>query len=84
MLPIKYILENRDEVIEHLKVKNIDATETIDKIIELNDKRRKTQAESDNLQAELNRISKEIGLLMKNGQKEQAELQKQRTNQLKQ
>ncbi len=84
MLPIKYILENRDEVIERLKVKNIDATETIDKIIELNDKRRKTQAESDNLQAELNRISKEIGLLVKNGQKEQAELQKQRTNQLKQ
>lgn len=83
MLQLKSILENKDSIIERLKIKNIDATTTIQHIIDLDSKRRKTQNEADNIQAELNRIAKEIGTFIKQGLKEKAEEAKEQTNALK-
>ncbi|NSW44580.1 MAG: serine--tRNA ligase [Bacteroidales bacterium] len=83
MIQLKTILEQKNEVIERLKIKNIDATETIEKIIELDSQRRKNQKDADDTQAELNRIAKEIGNYIKQGLKEKAEEAKLQTNTLK-
>jgi seryl-tRNA synthetase len=83
MLTINQIRENKDFIIERLKVKNFKADEIISRIILLDSSRRDIQAKTDALQNEMNNISKEIGSLMKNGKKEQAESAKQRTYSLK-
>lgn len=83
MLTLNLIREKRDFVVERLKVKNFDAEEIIDRIIDLDRKRREIVAQSDSLQAEMNRISKEVGALMKGGQKAEAEAAKERTYALK-
>ena len=83
MLTINLIREKKDFVIERLKVKNFDAGTIIDKILTLDLGRRETQTKSDNLQAEMNRISKEIGSLMKDGKKAEAEEAKSKTYALK-
>jgi len=56
MLQIKYIVENRKEVIERLAKRNFDYTETIDKVIELYKKRNVLQVELDNLRRERKKI----------------------------
>lgn len=73
MLTLKVITENTDEVIRRLAKKNFDAKEIIAKVIELDKVRRNSQTELDANLAELNRISKSIGQLMKEGRKEEAE-----------
>ncbi len=83
MLTLKLIQENTEFVIERLAVKNIDARKTIEKIIELDNKRKYVQNQSDNKLAQLNKVSQEIGGLIKSGQKEQAEKAKQVTVNLK-
>jgi seryl-tRNA synthetase len=83
MLTINLIREKKEFVIERLKVKNFKAEETINKIIALDTARREIQLKTDFLQSEMNRISKEIGALMKNGQKEEAEAAKEKTYALK-
>ncbi|GAB4453019.1 MAG: serine--tRNA ligase [Bacteroidales bacterium] len=83
MLQLKNLLEQKKEVIERLKIKNIDATETINKIINLDTERRKNQKEADDTQAELNKIAKEIGLYIKQGETSKAENAKAKTNELK-
>ena len=65
MLNLKFIQENKETVIERLAVKNFDARESVEKIIYLDEQRRKLQQESESKQAEMNRIAKEIGALMK-------------------
>ncbi len=79
MLTLNFIRENKDLIIERLKVKNFDAANTIDRIIELDRKRRETQQQSDNLQSEMNSLSKEIGQLFKQGRREEAGTIKKRT-----
>lgn len=83
MLTIKFIEENKDFVIERLAVKGFKGAEIIDNIIELNKKRRLLQNQNDNIQAELNKIAKEIGVLYKSGKAQEAEDAKQKTTQLK-
>lgn len=83
MLTINLIRENKDFVIERLKVKNFDATEIIGKILELDSAKRELQKNTDAMQAEMNRISKEIGSMMKEGKKDEAENAKQVTFKLK-
>ena len=73
MLTIKQITENKDEVIRRLARKNFDAKEAINQVIDINNKRKNTQSVLDANLAELNNISKSIGLLMKEGKKEDAE-----------
>ncbi len=83
MLVLKLLIENKEEIIDRLKIKNIDATTTINTIINLNEQRKKTQAETDSLQAELNKTAKEIGSLLKQGDKDKAETFKKRTEEIK-
>lgn len=72
MLEIHFIRNNRDEVIERLKIKNLDATNIVDEVILLDEKRRETQKKLDDLLADSNRIAKEIGNLFKSGKGEEA------------
>ncbi|MDH6358063.1 serine--tRNA ligase [Parabacteroides sp. PF5-9] len=73
MLTLKVITENKEEVIRRLAKKHFDAKEVIEEVIELDKVRRNSQTELDGNLAELNKISKSIGLLMKEGRKEEAE-----------
>ena len=83
MLQVPYIRNHKEEVITKLAVKNFDAKDTIDEIIALDEQRRKTQAELDNTLAESNKLSKEIGMLYKSGNVEQANDKKAETADLK-
>ena len=83
MLTLNLIREKKDFIIERLKVKNFDAAEIIERILTLDTSRREIQVKTDNLQAEMNRISKEIGTLMKDGKKEEADVARQKTFALK-
>ena len=73
MLTLKVITENREDIIKRLTKKHFDATALIDRIIEVDKTRRGTQNILDANLAELNTLSKSIGMLMKGGQKEEAE-----------
>jgi seryl-tRNA synthetase len=83
MLTIGFIRENRDLIIKKLKIKNFDAGDLIDKILSIDQSRREVQAKTDSMQAEMNRISKEIGNLMKEGHKNEADSARQKTYSLK-
>ena len=83
MLLISRIRAEKDAIIEAMKKRNFDATEIINKAITLDDARKKTQTENDNLLAEMNKLSKEIGMLYKSGEAQKAEILKQKTAQLK-
>jgi len=83
MLTLKVITENKDEVIRRLAKKHFDGKEVIEKVIELDKKRRNTQVVLDNSLSELNALSKSIGQLMKEGKKEEAEAAREKTTQLK-
>ena len=79
MLTIQFIRDNRDTVIERLKIKNFQQPELIDKIISRDNERRSLQVQTNDLQAEMNQLSKEIGLLFKKGEQEKANDAKERT-----
>lgn len=83
MLQITYIRENQEKVVKALAKRNIDAAEMIQLVIQLDEKRRSTQVELDNILAESNKLSKDIGQLMKAGNKDQAEVLKEKTAHLK-
>ena len=83
MLTLKVITENTEEVIRRLAKKHFDGRVVIDKVIELDKKRRNTQVVLDNSLSELNTLSKSIGQLMKEGKKEEAEAAREKTTQLK-
>lgn len=83
MLQTVFIRENREKVIEALGKRNIDATEMVDEVIALDEKRRSTQVELDTVLSESNKLSKDIGEMMKAGEKEKALLLKEKTGQLK-
>lgn len=85
MLQLNYIRENKDEALKRLAIKNFkDAEIIINKVIELDNNRRSKQKDGDAVKAEANAIAKQIGELMKSGQKEEAEKQKVKTTELKQ
>lgn len=83
MLQVAYIRDNKEEIIQKLKVKNFDAKDIIEEIIALDEKRRKTQAENDDTLAESNKLSKEIGMLYKSGNVDEANAKKAKTADLK-
>ncbi len=73
MLQVSYIRQNRDEVLERLAIKNFSQTQLVDEVIALDDERKKIQSDFDNTQARINSASKEIGSLMRQGKKDEAE-----------
>jgi seryl-tRNA synthetase len=83
MLSIKYILENKETVVNSLKVKNFDASDLVEKIIILDQERRSIQRKMDDDQSELNKISKQIGSLFQAGKTAEAQEAKQKTVSLK-
>lgn len=83
MLSLNFIRSNREFVLSRLEIKNFKNPELIDILIEKDEERRSLQADFDHQQAELNKISKEIGSLYKHGKKEEAEQSKKRTAVLK-
>jgi len=83
MLQLKYIRDNKEEVIERLKIKNFDATKIIDELLAADSKRRETQKQLDDTLASAKKISKEIGLFFKNGEKEKAEEARNQSTSLK-
>jgi len=83
MLQVAYIRENKEEVIQKLAIKNFDAKDIIEELIALDEKRRKTQAENDETLAESNKLSKEIGMLYKSGNIDEANAKKAETADLK-
>ena len=83
MLQTNYIRENKEEVIQKLLKKNYDAKDIIELICQKDDLRKETQSQLDDVLAQSNQLSKEIGLLFKNGQAEKAQEAKKQTADLK-
>jgi seryl-tRNA synthetase len=83
MLTINLIREKKEYIIERLKIKNFNAGDIIEKILSLDSSRREIQSKTDMLQGEMNRISKEIGILMKEGRKSEADKAREKTYTLK-
>lgn len=79
MLQVNYIRENREKVLERLGVRNFKQTELVDEIIELDNDRKQTQTSLDNLSAIANSSAKQIGELMRNGKKAEADALKLET-----
>lgn len=72
MLQVPFIRQYKDLVKERLAERNFNRIELIDEIIDLDDQRKKLQFEKDELLAKVNGISREIGILMKSGDKDAA------------
>ncbi len=85
MIDIKFLRENPDIVKENIKKKFQDEKlSLVDEVIELDKKSREAQSEADDLRAKMNKISKEIGALMGQGKKEEAEAVKKEVAEIKQ
>ena len=83
MLQLQALRTNKDQIAKALKKRNFDADFHLDKVLSLDEKRRALQTDLDNTLAEGNKLSKEIGILFKNGKAEEANQIKQKTTQLK-
>lgn len=83
MLTIKQIKEDKEAVVRKLAKKGFDAAAIIDEVLALDDKRKIAQQTLDNTLAEQNALAKEIGGLMKSGNKEEAEVKRARVAELK-
>ena len=83
MLQLTVIRENKDQVVSQLLVKNFDAKEIIEKILELDTDKRKTQNQLENLLAEQNTLAKQIGDLFRAGKKDEADDLKNRSSAIK-
>jgi len=83
MLTLKYISENKENVLAGLAKKGFKNVKLIDEVLELDATRRNTQVKLDAALAELNQLSKSIGQLMKDGKKEEANAARERTAEIK-
>lgn len=83
MLTLKVISENPELVIKKLAKKHFDGREIIAQVLELDKVRRQSQTSLDATLAELNGLSKQVGQLMKEGRKEEAEQIKNRVAEIK-
>ena len=83
MLQLQAIRENKEELIQGLKKRDLDAQPLIEKVLELDESRRALQTRLDSVLAEANKISKEIGGLFKSGNVEEANVLKEKSAKLK-
>ncbi len=83
MLQLQVLKQNPQEVKDRLAVKHFGEPQLVDAIIALDDERKKLQLDFDNNQAKVNSTSREIGMLMAKGQKEEAEAKKLEVSGLK-
>jgi seryl-tRNA synthetase len=84
MLTIAQIKNDRTKVINGLNKRGLqDAENIIDEVLKIDTQRKETQGKNDNTLAESNQLAKQIGQLMKEGKREEAEVIKQKTSSLK-
>jgi len=83
MLTLKFITDNKEEVIRRLAKKRFDGTAIIGQVVELDTKRRSLQVSLDTNLAEMNNLSKVIGDLFKQGKQAEAAEAKAKTADLK-
>lgn len=83
MLQLNLIRNNPEEVVKRLAIKNIDAEPIVQSVIALDDERRALQKQLDDTLAEANKNSKAIGVLYKEGKRDEAEELKKKTSSLK-
>jgi seryl-tRNA synthetase len=84
MLSVNQIRENHEAVLAGLQKRNFSKAQAIlDQVLEVDDLRKTSQAQRDQLQAESNTISKQVGILMKEGKLEEATQIRERTAQIK-
>ncbi len=83
MLQVAFIREHKEDVIQRLAKRNIDASQMIEQVLQLDENRRALQSQLDTTLAESNSISKEIGNLFKSGKTSEANALKEKTTQLK-
>ena len=83
MLTLQQIKENPQQVIKRLAVKGFDGNEPINRVIDLDNRRRELQLNNDNMSSDLKKLAGEIGMLMKKGEKEAAEQAKAKVAALK-
>lgn len=83
MLTLKTINENPEEVVKRLEKKHFDGKELINRILEIDKLRKQTQTALDNNLSEQNGLSKQIGQLMKEGHKLEADAAKARVSEIK-
>ena len=83
MLGLRYIQENKKSIINGIKKRGIDFSKIIEKIIDLDKKRKEKQTELDNHLANSNKIAKEIGTLFKNDETEKINSLKEKSINLK-
>lgn len=84
MLYIPYLRENKEAAIQGLQKKHVpDASQAVEQVLSLDQRRRDTQTQLDGTLAQSNNLAKEIGALMKAGKKEEAEGAKRQTATLK-
>lgn len=83
MLQIKYIRDNKQKVVDRLKIKNFDAAQLIDDLLNADEIRRSAQKQLDDTLAVNKQLSKEIGQFFKTGQKDKAEEARNKSTELK-
>ena len=83
MLQVQRIRDHKEAFIKALKKRGMDATPVISQVLKADDNRRATQAKLDDILAEANSLSKEIGILFKSGKADQATALKEKTSALK-
>ena len=83
MLNLKFIQDNPELVVEKLQKKNFDASEIVGKITGLYRQKNQLQNLADQAKSEMNAISREIGNLMREGKKAEAEAAKEKTSEIK-
>lgn len=83
MLEVSFLREHKTKAIGGLAKRNINALETIDSILIIDDQRKNKQAELDNKRAESKKLADQIGGLMQKGQKAEAESLKSQVAEIK-
>ncbi|WP_299674795.1 serine--tRNA ligase [uncultured Dokdonia sp.] len=83
MLEVAQIREHKDAFVKALQKRNIDATALLDQVLVADETRRTSQSQLDQVLADSNKFSKEIGMLFKNGEAQKANLLKEKTAGLK-
>lgn len=83
MLQLQAIRDTKNEIIAALKKRNFDAAQLVEQVLITDERRRSTQTKLDNVLAESNQLSREIGMLFKNGKTEEANGLKIKTGVLK-
>lgn len=83
MLQVNFLREEREQVLNGLQKRNFRQLNLVDEAIEADEERKKYQTSLEQNLTEMNKISKEIGMLMKDGKKEEAEAAKAKTTEFK-